>query len=83
MSRKKVKFLDACKRDWQDISSEKFREYISPGQEVVRLERPLKLLVSKSGGHRVFTANGECHYIPSGWIDLKWVAKSGCPHFVK
>lgn len=66
-----------------DISSEVSRTYRFPNGEYVTLDNPLKLHVSKSGGHRVFTADGNAHYIPSGWIHLCWKAKNGEPHFVK
>jgi hypothetical protein len=64
------------------ISSEEYREYDFGGY-AVRLEAPLYLFVSESGGHRVLTADGLCHYIPAGWVHLSWKAKDGEPHFVK
>lgn len=65
-----------------DISSEVWREYQFRG-ESVRIENPVALNVSKSGGHRVLDERGVSHYIPSGWVHLTWVAKDGKPHFVK
>lgn len=69
-----------------DISSELWRDYIRQPDEktvvVTRIEEPVALNVSKNGGHRIFDANGECHYIPSGWDHLKWKVKDGHPHFV-
>ena len=65
-----------------DISNEKERVYRFPGGEFVMLENPLKLHVSKSGGHRIMTADGNSHYIPTGWVHLKCVAKKGEANFV-
>ena len=69
-----------------DISSELWREYIRQNDDkteiITRIDEPIALNVSKSGGHRLFDANGECHYIPSGWNHLKWKVKDDQPHFV-
>jgi hypothetical protein len=66
-----------------DISSEQFREYRFPKGEVVRIEKPLLLNVSKTGGHRVFDKSGTSHYIRSGWLQLSWTVEEGKPNFVK
>jgi hypothetical protein len=68
--------------EFSDISSEKYRTYKFPS-DVVHIEEPIALHVSKSGGHRVLDADGTSHYIPAGWIHLYWKAKEGSPHFVK
>ena len=67
---------------FKDISTEESRTYRFPGGDFVILEKPMKLHVSKSGGHRVFTADGNSHYIQSGWIHIEWTAKDGEAHFV-
>lgn len=76
-------FENATALEFEDISSERYREYRFLGGDVVRIEAPLKLNVSDSGGHRIFDAEGVSHYIPAGWIHLRWVAKDGEPNFVK
>ena len=76
-------FDNATHLDFEDISSERWREYRFLGGDVVRIEAPIKLNVSESGGHRIFDAEGRSHYIPTGWIHLSWVAKDGEPNFVK
>lgn len=61
-----------------DISTEEFREY-SFGY---RIDHPLWLHVSGSGGHRIF--NGEhCYYVQpeKGWA-ISWLVRDGEPHFV-
>lgn len=76
-------FKNATDLEFTDISSEEWREYQFLGGEIVRINAPLKLNVSKSGGHRIFDANGISHYIPPGWIHLKWKVKNGAANFVK
>jgi hypothetical protein len=74
---------NATNLEFEDISTEQFREYVFPDGEVVRIDSPLKLHVSDSDAHRVFDAEGESHYIPPKWIHLRWKTKDGEPHFVK
>lgn len=69
--------------EFGDISSEAWREYRFPGGDTIRIDNPRNLHVAKSGGHRIFDTQGECHYIPKGWIHLRWKARSGQPHFVR
>jgi hypothetical protein len=69
--------------EFTDISSEAWREYQFQSGAIVRIEKPLRLNVSASGGHRIFDAQGESHYIPFGWIHLRWEAKPGAPNFVR
>lgn len=76
-------FLNNSEHEFSDISSEQSRTYVFPDQSIVVINRPLKLSVSKSGGHRIFDAYGLSHYIPSGWNHLYWEAKEGRPNFVK
>jgi hypothetical protein len=67
--------------DFVDISSEEWREYTFESGAAFRVEHPLRLHVSDNG-HRLYDAEGVSHYIPSGWIHLKWKAKDGSPNFV-
>lgn len=76
-------FKNATDLEFTDISSEQWREYHFIGGEIVRIEGPLRLNVSESRGHRIFDAAGVSHYIPAGWIHLKWKGKDGAPNFVK
>ena len=79
-----VGMRNATDLEFEDISSEQFREYLFPGGEIVRIENPLKIYVDEeSKSHRVFDASGESHYIPNKWIHLRWKSKEGKPHFVK
>ena len=69
--------------DFTDISTEAIRRYHYRRDDTVTILSPLMLNVSRSGGHRIFDANGVSHYIPKGWIQLTWVVKAGEPNFVK
>ena len=43
---------------------------------VIVIERPVTLYVSEHG-HRIADADGNGHYIPNGWVHLKWETKPG------
>lgn len=54
-----------------DLSKwEEWREYVFPGGEIVRIDNPQFLIVSDNG-HRI-GAGEISHYIPYGWIQLRW-----------
>jgi hypothetical protein len=76
-------FRNESDNDFTDISSEASRTYNFGQKGFVKITNPTKLSVSNSGGHRLFDAQGQSHYIPSGWIHLSWTAKRDHPHFVK
>ena len=67
---------------FKDISTEIYREYLKEGKVIVRIVYPVALNVSKTGGHRIFDAQGVSHYVSNKWDHLQWEAKEGCPHFV-
>lgn len=76
-----IPFINDTSLEFSDISSEQFRTYVFDNAEVTITE-PTHLSVGLNG-HRVFDAQGMSHYIPKGWIQLKWKAKVGSPNFVK
>ena len=82
ISRPTPPFRNASGLEFKDISSEYWRRYTFGDGFVVTIKEPLRLHVSKSGGHRLFDASGICHYIPSGWKELCWSVRNGEPHFV-
>jgi len=63
-----------------DISSEVYRLYRFPKGESVTIKKPMVLIVSDNG-HRVVDKEGYSHYIPYGWIHLKFKVEKGAPHF--
>lgn len=68
--------------EFKSIESESYRVYRFANGSEVKIENPIKINVSKTGGHRILDAQGVSHYIPSGWIHLSWKAKQGQPEFV-
>ncbi len=76
-----AEFNNASDLTFTDISNELYREYRF-GDDVVHIEKPLKLNVSlSSGGHRIWDEAGISHYIPAGWIHLIWESKPDKPNF--
>jgi hypothetical protein len=69
--------------EFTPINTELYRCYRFENGSVVRIEEPLFLNVSDSGGHRIFDNKNTSHYIPAGWIHLYWESKPGKPNFVK
>ena len=74
---------DTAGIQWTDVSSEQYRIYEFKDKQLVRIDNPLALNVSKGGGHRLVDAQGKSHYVPKGWIHLEWKVFDGQPHFVK
>lgn len=75
-------FRHSCTGEFTDISSEATRTYNFGQKGFVKINHPLYLNVSNSGGHRIFSEDGQSHYIPSGWIHLSWTVRVGEPNFV-
>lgn len=51
-------------KDWYDISSEEYREYV--GSSVYRIDKPQKLLLNKiSGTHYILDSHGVVHTLLS------------------
>lgn len=63
-----------------DISSEVYRLYRFPKGESVMIKKPAILIVSDNG-HRVVDKEGYSHYVPYGWIHLKFKVEKGASHF--
>jgi hypothetical protein len=78
-----VGFRNNSGLEFIDMSSEESRSYDFGERGNITINNPALLNVSTSGGHRIFDGDGISHYVPSGWIQLSWVAKEGKPHFVK
>ena len=88
-----MEVVDKLERTWDDISSEHWRCYTFRGAAgeyyIIQIDNPVALNVSLGipaiGGasHRILTQDGVSHYIPRGWLELRWKAKPDQPHFVK
>lgn len=70
-----TEFKNSSTLTFNDISSEEYRVYEFGNGKIIRIDGPLQLNVSKSGGHRLFDSAGMSHYIPKGWVHLRWKAK--------
>lgn len=58
--------------EFTDISSEEVREYVLSNKAYVKIENPIGLHVSKSGGHRIFNAvAGYYIQVKEGWF-ISW-----------
>lgn len=79
-----VAFINGAELEFNDISSEKKREYGFPNGKTLKIAKPLYLNVSKSGGHRLFTGKGWSYYVQpkEGWW-VRWKVREGEPNFVK
>ncbi len=78
-------FMNKSNLDFADISDEEYREYVfvvGDKEVIVKIDKPLRLNVSKTHSHRIYAADGMSHYIPAGWIHLRWKAKEGSANFV-
>jgi hypothetical protein len=76
-----VEFINESGLEFKNLDSEEYRVYEFADGAKVRIDAPLKLNVSTSGGHRIFDKFEECHYIPAGWVHLSWRVKPGRAHF--
>jgi len=67
---------------FQDISSEEYREYEYLNGRKLKIDKPLYLSVSGSGGHRLLDAHGVCWYVQpvEGW-SINWKVTDDKPHF--
>lgn len=54
---------------------EQARSYIFPGGDRVDLVDVVELVVRESGTHRLKTADGKLHIIPTGWIHIEVTAQ--------
>lgn len=67
---------------FKSIETEQFRVYEFVDGSSFKINDPVALHVSESGGHRVLDKQGISHYIPSGWVHLYWKSKDGQPAFL-
>lgn len=67
--------------DPKDISTELRRTYTWADGAKVVIEQPVQLITSENG-HRIADGFGNGHYIPAGWIHLRWENKPGAKPIV-
>lgn len=80
MKTKKSVITNNKELKFSNLTDEQYRTYTFPTNQV-RIEGPIALHVSKSGGHRILDSQGNSHYIPTGWTQLTWKVKEGQPYF--
>ena len=65
--------------------TDEWREYdiVKEGVKItIRIENPRFLNINtKHHAHRILDAQGVCHYIPAGFVALRWKVRDGTPHF--
>ena len=66
--------------EWKNIEHEIYRVYYFPDGSEVRIDNPVLLNVSNSGGHRIVDSYDVSHYIPSGWIHIIWETNDNCAY---
>lgn len=78
----KFELRNHSQRIFNSIDCELIRRYHLWNGQVVEIELPQALCVSRSG-HFIVDAEGTCMFMPySSYAYLTWVAKAGHPHFV-
>jgi hypothetical protein len=63
--------------NFKSLEDEIFRVYEFTDGSKIRIDGPVALDVSKSGGHRILDTKGISHYIPSGWVHPYWKVQEG------
>lgn len=53
-------------KDWNDLTSETWREYVSESGSVYRIDNPKKFFISQSGTHYVLDNVGVVHTLRVG-----------------
>jgi len=62
---------------WKEIGNESYRVYIYESGFVYRINNPIALAVSASGGHRVYDIDDKCYYVKAGWAVIEWESSTG------
>lgn len=65
--------------EFKSLGDEAYREYVYPEGSPQRVNNPVALRVSASGGHYVVDGDDLVHYFPVGWRRLTWKARDGVP----
>lgn len=72
---------------WLPTDGEAYREYIFP-TGVYRIDFPKKVFVKRKpegDSHRVISQAAGClpvsHYVPAGWLAIRWVGIDGTEQF--
>ena len=63
--------------EFSNIAGEEYREYVYSNGFRYRIDDPIGLHVSKSGGHRLVTFDGLSIYVIPGWIAFEMQTVDG------
>lgn len=72
--------INESNREFEDISNEEIRKYVWSDDYLI-IEEPQWLHVSGSG-HYVVDIDGDCFFIPWGWLFISWRPWEGEPHII-
>lgn len=66
-------------KDWYDLTSEEYREYVNGDGQVYRIDKPQKLLLNKvSRTHYVLDSNGVVHTLmANSFMVCRFLDKNG------
>ena len=70
-----VKTLQINELIFKSTENEKWRDYVWADGFTLRIEEPLWVHVSKSGGHRVIDNQKRSYYVAPGWRYITWEGK--------
>lgn len=77
-------FRNGSDNEFLSLESEEWRTYVwvKEGFPIeVTINDPVCLHVSAAGGHRILDGSGVSHYVPKGWVEVKWEVREGMNHF--
>lgn len=72
-------FINHSGYEFIDISNERVREYHFVNK-ILRIDEPMFLYISESGGQRIVSKRGRCLYVPSGFLWIEWRTYDNKPH---
>lgn len=54
--------------EFKSVENETYRLYIYKNGFTIKVDNPVAIHISRSGGHRLILASGRCMYVKAGWI---------------
>lgn len=64
--------------EWKNIDHEIYRVYTFSSGNVLTIEDPDLIHISKSGGHRILDVNGKSYYVAPKWDYFVFETDDGC-----
>ena len=66
--------------DFKDISGELWRTYLMQSGNIIRIDDPVALYVTKTGSHYVIDRNGIVTYVRPLFEAIQWEKRENEPH---